>query len=80
MFSCTFWPLVHLLWSNVFLDLLPSFDGLSVSFFILSCMSYLYALEINALLVASFASISSHSEGCLLVLFMVSFPLLYGNF
>ena len=40
---------------------------------ILSCMSCLYVLEINPLSVASFANIFSHSEGCLLVLFMVSF-------
>ena len=36
-------------------------------------MSYLYILEINPLLVASFANIFSHSVGCLFVLFMVSF-------
>ena len=36
-------------------------------------MSSLYILEINPLSVASFANIFSHSEGCLLVLFMVSF-------
>ena len=36
-------------------------------------MSCLYILEINPLLVVSFANIFSHSEGCLLVLFMVSF-------
>ena len=40
---------------------------------ILSCMSCLYVLEINSLSVASFANIFSHSEGCLFVLFMVSF-------
>ena len=39
----------------------------------LSCMSCLYILEINPLSVASFANIFSHSVGCLLVLFMVSF-------
>ena len=42
-------------------------------FLILSCMSYLYILEINPLSVASFANVFSHSEGCLFVLFMVSF-------
>ena len=42
-------------------------------FLILSCMSWLYVLEINPLSVASFANIFSHSEGCLFVLFMVSF-------
>ena len=36
-------------------------------------MSYLYILEIKPLLVTSFASIFSHSIGCLFVLLMVSF-------
>ena len=36
-------------------------------------MSCLYILEINPLSVASFANIFSHSEGCLFILFMVSF-------
>ena len=36
-------------------------------------MSCLYVLEINPLSVASFANIFCHSEGCLFVLFMVSF-------
>ena len=36
-------------------------------------MSCLYILDINALLVASFANIFSHSEGYLFVLLMVSF-------
>ena len=40
-------------------------------FLILSYMSYLYILEINPLLVASFANIFSHSEG-------FSFHLVYG--
>ena len=42
-------------------------------FLILSCMSCLHILEINPLSVASFANIFSHSEGCLFILFMVSF-------
>ena len=42
-------------------------------FLALSCMSCLYALEINPLSVASFAIIFSHSEGCLFTLHMVSF-------
>ena len=46
--------------------------GLFVSL-ILSCISCLYILEINPLSVDSFANISSHSEGCLFVLFVVSF-------
>ena len=36
-------------------------------------MSWLYILEINTLSVALFANIFSHSEGCLFVLFMLSF-------
>ena len=36
-------------------------------------MSCLYILEINPLSVASFANIFYHSEGCLFILFMVSF-------
>ena len=42
-------------------------------FLTLSCISCLYILEINPLSVASFANIFSHSEGCLFILFMVSF-------
>ena len=42
-------------------------------FLIFSCMNCFYILEINPLSVASFANIFSHSEGCLLFLFMVSF-------
>ena len=45
--------------------------GLFVSL-ILSCMSCLYILEIKPLSVDSFTNIFSHSEGCLLVLSMVS--------
>ena len=36
-------------------------------------MSCLYILEFNPLSVASFANIFSHSEGCLFILFMLSF-------
>jgi len=42
-------------------------------FLILSCMCCLYILEINLLSVASFANIFSNAEGCLFILFMVSF-------
>ena len=40
---------------------------------ILSCMNCLYILEINPLSVASFVNIFSHSEGCVFILFIVSF-------
>ena len=42
-------------------------------FLVLSCMSCLYILEINPLLVVSFAILFSHSEGCLFTLLIVSF-------
>ena len=72
-FSCASWPSICLLWRNVYLGLLPIFwIGLFV-FVILSCMICLYILEINPLSIDSFANIFSHSEGCLFVLFMVSF-------
>ena len=45
-------------------------------FLVLSCMSCLYILEINPLLVASFAIIFSHSECCLFILLIVSFAVL----
>ena len=43
------------------------------SFLVLSCMSYLPILEITSLSVVSFAIIFSHFEGCLIILFIVSF-------
>ena len=48
-------------WSSHFLI------GLFV-FLVLSCMSYLYILEINPLSVISFSIIFSHSENCLFTL------------
>ena len=38
-------------------------------------MNCWYILELNRLSVASFANIFSHSEGCLFILFIVSFAL-----
>ena len=42
-------------------------------FLVLSCMSYLYILEVNPMSVVSLAIIFSHSEGCLFTLHIVSF-------
>ena len=44
-----------------------------LTFLELSCRSSLYIFEINSLSIASFAIISSHSEGCLLTLLIISF-------
>ena len=71
--SCVCWQSVYLLWRNVYLGFLCIFRLGCLFFLILSCMSCLYILEINPLSVTSFANIFSHSEGCLFVLFMVSF-------
>ena len=45
------------------------------AFLVLSCRSCFYILEINCLSVVSFAIIFSHSEDCLLTLFIVSFAM-----
>ena len=63
---------------TVFLDkcLFRSFARFLIGLFVslvLSCMSCLYILEINALSVVSFATIFSHSEGCLFTLLRVAF-------
>ena len=42
-------------------------------FLVMSCMSFLYILEINPLSAVSLAIIFSHSEGCLFTLLVVSF-------
>ena len=41
-----------------------------LGFLLLSCMSCLYILEVKPLSVTSFASIFSHSVGCLFILFV----------
>ena len=56
--------------------LFRSFSHFLIGLFVflaLSCMSCLYILEINPLSVVSFASIFSHSEGCLFTSLIVSF-------
>ena len=50
----------------------PHFDWV-VCFSVSSCVSCFCILEINPLLVVSFAIIFSHSEGCLFTLLIVSF-------
>ena len=50
------------------------------AFLILSHMSCLYILEINLLLVASFANIFFHSVSCLFSFFFLWFPLLCKSF
>ena len=49
-------------------------------FLILSCVSWLYILGVNSLLVSSFASIFSHSVGYLFISLMVSIAVQKLNF
>ena len=58
--------------------LFKSFPHFLIGLFVflaLSCMSYLYILEMNPLSVVSFVIIFSHSQGCLLTLSIVSFAM-----
>ena len=62
-------------WKNVYSGLLPIL-WLICLFLILCCMSCLYIFNINQLLVILFANSFFYSEGCLLILLMVSFTVL----
>ena len=72
IFSYARWPSIFLLWRNVYLGLLPTFDWV-VCFFVIELYKLLYILKINPLSITSFASIFSQSVGCLFILFVVSF-------
>ena len=71
IFSCVYWPCICLLWRNVCLGLLLIFDWAICFFWYWGVWN---SLENNPLSVASFANIFSHSEGCLLILYIVSLP------
>ena len=73
LFSSASWPSVCLFWRNVYLGLLPIFGLGCLVFLILSSVSCSYILEMDPLSVDPFANIFSHPEGCLFILFTVSF-------
>ena len=78
IFSCACWLSAFPLWKSVYLGLLPIFSLLFFCFcfcflLVLSCMTCLYILDINPLLIISFANLFSHSVGCLFILSVVSF-------
>ena len=64
LFSCVCWQSARLLPILIF-----------CFFLILSYISYLYILDTYPFSVASFTNIVFHSEGCLFVIFMVSFAM-----
>ena len=53
IFTCAFWTSLYLLWRNVYLDLQLVFFICLLGILILSCMSILYILEFNPLLIPS---------------------------
>ena len=72
IFSCTYGPSVCLLWKSVYSSVLPMFL-IRLFFLILSCMSNLYILDLNPLLIISFTNIFPHSISCFFVLLIDSF-------
>ena len=73
IFSCVYWAICMSYLEKCLFQSSACFLNGFFGFLILSCMSCLYILEVNPLSVASFAIIFSHSEGCLCILFIVSF-------
>ena len=66
IFACACWPSICLLWRNVYLGLLLLYQW-GWFFWLLSCMSCLYILEIKPSLVVSFTTIFSYAIDCLFV-------------
>ena len=62
IFSCAYWPSACSLWKNVQVFCLFSWWSCLV-FLMMSCMNYVHILNINPLLVISFANIFSYSAG-----------------
>ena len=71
LFMCLLAICMYSLEKFLFMSFFPLFDW--VVFLALSCMRYLYILEINPLSVVSFAIIFSHSEGYLFTLLKTYF-------
>ena len=68
----------HVFVGHLFMSSLEKSLFRSSVFLVLSCVNCLYILQMNPLSVL-FAIIFSHSEGCLLILFIVSVALPVGG-
>ena len=71
IFSCT--CQLYVFFGKISVQIFCSFSTGLVVVLLLSCMSFLYILDINPLSCICFANIFSHSVGCLLILLMVFF-------
>ena len=67
IFSRAYWPSVCLLWKKCLFKC-SAYVFNQVVFLILSCMSNLYILDLNPLLIISFTNIFPHSVSCLFAL------------
>ena len=74
LFMCLLAICMHVFFGRISLQIFwPFFNWVVSLFLMLSCMSFIYILDINSLSVLLFENIFSHSIGCLSVLSMVSF-------
>ena len=79
IFSCACWSFVFLLWRRRKGFFPLGKEGKKkkvywVVYLLLSCMNRLHTFEMKPLLIASFLNIPCYSVGCVLMLFLVSFP------
>ena len=77
IFLCTCWPSLCFRQRNVYLDLLKRrfFNWVVFLLLLLSCMYYLYNLEVKLLSLSLFANIFSNSISCLFILLMIYFAM-----
>ena len=76
-FSCASWPSVCLFWRNIYLGFLHIFWLNCLFVFVVELYELFVYFGNSPLLTTSFANIFCHSVICLLVLFMVSFAVIY---
>ena len=72
IFSCAYWPFIYLLWRNVCLNPLLTFNWAICLLFCSFICSYIF-WTINPLSKIQFANIFYHLVGCLFILLIVFF-------